>query len=173
VLSTQQVEDDRLANAELRQRYPQLKLAPEFRDPCEAKSFIAELDFFSGARMHACIAALSAGVPVVPLAYSRKFKGLLDGLEYPWLADGRELSTDEAFAYIVRAFEQRSSFVDALDRVQSNVDKLLGRYERYIGQLLGSSGPRAAPVSGIVQVASNLNAEPLAAAAPKPRAAAG
>jgi coenzyme F420 hydrogenase subunit beta len=181
VLSSQQVEDDRLAHADLKQRFPQLKVAPDFADPSEAKSFIAELDFFSGARMHACIAALSSGVPVVPLAYSRKFKGLLDGLEYPWLADGQAMSTDEAFSCIVRAFEQRGTLGESLDTVQHNIDRLLGRYESFLGRLFAIDA-QAAPRpperrSGIVQagrstngqVASNANAE----AAPKSRSAAG
>jgi coenzyme F420-reducing hydrogenase beta subunit/polysaccharide pyruvyl transferase WcaK-like protein len=174
VLSPLRAEDDRLANAQLLQRYPKLHVAPEFRDPREAKSFIADLDFFSGARMHACIAALSAGVPVVPLAYSRKFKGLLDALDYPWLADGRELSTDQAFSYIVHAFEQRTQLVDALDRVQSTTDMLLGRYESYIAQLLGSR-QRATPGqrSGLSRALESSDAERRSAAEPRARTVAG
>lgn len=63
-------------------------LAPRFNSPVEAKSFISGLDFFVGGRMHSCIAAFSAGVPVFPLAYSRKFNGLFkDTLSYPFLGD--------------------------------------------------------------------------------------
>lgn len=36
-----------------------------------------------GARMHACLNALSTGTPAIALAYSRKFKPLLDGLGWP------------------------------------------------------------------------------------------
>ena len=68
----------------LRARYPRAIVAPAFRTPVEAKSYIAGMDFFAGARMHACIAAVSSGVPVYPLAYSRKFNGLfVETLGYP------------------------------------------------------------------------------------------
>ena len=41
---------------------PGTVLAPRFSTPSEAKTYIAGLDFFMGARMHACIAAFSSGV---------------------------------------------------------------------------------------------------------------
>ncbi|MEI7786452.1 MAG: polysaccharide pyruvyl transferase family protein [Betaproteobacteria bacterium] len=56
------VDDDRVAIRALATEFPSVKLAPEFKSPSEAKSFIAGMDFVTGARMHACIAALSAGV---------------------------------------------------------------------------------------------------------------
>jgi polysaccharide pyruvyl transferase WcaK-like protein len=42
----------------------------------ETKWVIGQCDFFVGSRMHACIAALSQGIPAVGLAYSRKFAGV-------------------------------------------------------------------------------------------------
>jgi polysaccharide pyruvyl transferase WcaK-like protein len=44
----------------------------------EIKAFISELDWFTGTRMHATIAALSTGVPTTALAYSAKFRGVFD-----------------------------------------------------------------------------------------------
>lgn len=72
-------EDDYFAAAQLVKEFPGTVLAPAFDSPSDAKTYIATLDFFMGARMHACIAAFSAGVPVVPMAYSRKFAGLGHG----------------------------------------------------------------------------------------------
>ena len=69
------LEDDTAANAQLSEEFPGVVEAPRFTTPSEAKSYIAGLDFFMGARMHACIAAFSAGVPVVPMAYSRNSRG--------------------------------------------------------------------------------------------------
>lgn len=57
---------------------PKVKLAPLFLSPIDAKSYISALDLFIGARMHACIAAFSSGVPVLPMSYSRKFEGLFN-----------------------------------------------------------------------------------------------
>ena len=42
----------------------------------ELKHFIGQCEFFLGSRMHACIAALSQGIPAVGLAYSKKFSGV-------------------------------------------------------------------------------------------------
>lgn len=100
-------EDDTRASQKLAAEVPGLTLAPDFATPSEAKSFIAGLDFFMGARMHACIAALSSGVPVLPLAYSRKFAGLFGALGYGHTLDLRALSADD----ILKATET------ALDRL--------------------------------------------------------
>jgi len=43
---------------------------------CELKWYIAQCDWFSGARMHSTIAALSSGVPTAAIAYSPKVKGV-------------------------------------------------------------------------------------------------
>jgi polysaccharide pyruvyl transferase WcaK-like protein len=49
----------------------------------EMKALIGHCNFFSGSRMHACIAAISQFIPTVGLAYSPKFKGVFNsvGLE--------------------------------------------------------------------------------------------
>lgn len=39
--------------------------------------------------MHATIAATSSGVPVIPVAYSRKFNGLYDTLGYKYYIDAK------------------------------------------------------------------------------------
>ncbi len=54
-----------------------LQMISEEYDQHEMKYLIGQCDFFIGSRMHACIAALSQGVPAVGLAYSRKFLGVL------------------------------------------------------------------------------------------------
>ncbi|MDT0156348.1 polysaccharide pyruvyl transferase family protein [Microbacterium sp. ARD32] len=46
-----------------------------------------------GSRMHACLNALSVGVPAVPLAYSRKFAPLLNSVGW---TTGFDLRTDDA-----------------------------------------------------------------------------
>ena len=44
----------------------------------QLKYFLSRMSFFTGARMHACIGALSTGIPTVPQAYSYKFVGITD-----------------------------------------------------------------------------------------------
>jgi len=101
------VDDDRVASAQLAKEFPAVRMAPEFATPSEAKGFIAGMHFVTGARMHACIAALSAGVAVVPLAYSRKFNGLLASLGYPHLADGRADTLAQAHEKIMAGYNHR------------------------------------------------------------------
>jgi polysaccharide pyruvyl transferase WcaK-like protein len=42
-----------------------------------------------GSRMHACLNGISVGTPAVPLAYSRKFQPLLDGIGWENTVDLR------------------------------------------------------------------------------------
>jgi len=72
---------------ELHKQYSNTILAPKFVDPMDAKAYIAKLDAFIGARMHATIGAFSSGVPVIPVAYSRKFEGLYGLLGYDYCVD--------------------------------------------------------------------------------------
>lgn len=95
----------------------QMTLAPFFHTPIEAKDYIAGLDFFMGARMHATIAAFSAGVPVVPMAYSRKFNGLfVDTLAYNHIID---LKVDEESTILTKV-EKCFSLRDSLKQEIAN-----------------------------------------------------
>lgn len=89
-------EDDVRAARELQTEYPACLLAPAFNSPVDAKSWIHHLDAFIGSRMHATIAALTAGVPTIPAAYSRKFAGFFGNLGYPVVVDLTGTTTEEA-----------------------------------------------------------------------------
>lgn len=95
-------EDDVSAAEELRSLHPGATLAPRFQSPVEAKSHIAGLDVLVGSRMHATIAALTAGIPTVPAAYSRKFEGFFGSLGYPVVVDLVSSTTDEALEETLR-----------------------------------------------------------------------
>lgn len=87
---------------------PNLILAPLALGPIEIKSYIAGLDFFMGARMHATIGAFSAGVPVVPMAYSRKFNGLfIDTLSYNHMIDMKTMDNEDIVKVIKEAYANR------------------------------------------------------------------
>lgn len=113
VSSRRDVENDYAVCCDLAEEWRdsgRVTLAPLFLDPVAAKNYISGMDFFAGARMHAVIAAFSSGVPVVPMAYSRKFSGLFSGtLSYPCLCDMTLLDEDEAFAAVEHAFLQRDN----------------------------------------------------------------
>jgi polysaccharide pyruvyl transferase WcaK-like protein len=96
------------------------ELSPEYPDclgivrgPCdqhEIKYLIGSCDFFIGSRMHACIAAVSQGVPAVSLAYSDKFAGVMEAMGLASLvADLRTMKPDEVLQVVRSAFEERES----------------------------------------------------------------
>ena len=92
-------DNDKLAVDALHEIFPNTIIAPYFTTPMEAKSYISGMDLFIGARMHATIAAISAGVPVIPFSYSRKFEGLLSSLNYPYVVEGIKWDTQKAIEY--------------------------------------------------------------------------
>ena len=66
------IENDYEVSYEIWRKYnnPNLILAPFALGPIEIKSYIAGMDFFMGARMHATIGHFLLVVPVIPMAYS-------------------------------------------------------------------------------------------------------
>ena len=108
--SFRDVENDYGVCYDLCRKYsnPRLILSDFFLGPIEAKDYIAGLDFFMGARMHSTIAAFSSLVPVVPMAYSRKFNGLFKAtLHYDHVADLKIDTTKQILETIMSAFERR------------------------------------------------------------------
>ncbi|WP_103336436.1 polysaccharide pyruvyl transferase family protein [Pseudotabrizicola formosa] len=133
-------EDDYRASEALAAEFPGTILAPAFDSPSEAKSYIAGLDFFMGARMHACIAAFSSGVPVVPMAYSRKFEGLFGSLGYTRTVDCTSESATVIEDKIMAAYEARADLaVEASAALVLGREKLLA-YEQGLEHLLERAG---------------------------------
>jgi len=99
-------------------------LAPLFFSPIEAKSYIAGMEFFMGARMHAAIGAFSSGTAVLPLSYSRKFNGLfVDTLQYTAMGDMKVDNNDEILSKIKWAFAERVSLKNTIDQRLSTIVK--------------------------------------------------
>lgn len=116
------VENDYAVSFDLQKEYnnPNLILSPLFLSPVDAKDYISGMDFFMGARMHSTIAAFSSGVPVIPMAYSRKFNGLfIDTLSYNHMADLKTDTSNEVLDKIKDAFANRSLLKEEID-VQNN-----------------------------------------------------
>lgn len=123
------VENDQKAADDLQKEFPDLIVAPSFCDPSEAKSYIAGLDFFAGARMHACIAAFSTGVPVVPMAYSRKFEGLFGTLGYKRTVDCTTETSETIIGAVMDGFEARATLAEEIKPALAQGLEKLGRYE--------------------------------------------
>jgi polysaccharide pyruvyl transferase WcaK-like protein len=73
----------------------------------EARAQLASARLVIGARMHACLNAISVGVPAVAWAYSRKFKPLLEDLGWYAVADLREPERVVAQTQALLAHEDR------------------------------------------------------------------
>lgn len=79
-------------------------------DQHELKGIIGRCDFFVGSRMHACIAALSQGVPTVGVAYSPKFAGVFETVgASEWVVDGRTTPPEEALERVRALFGAREA----------------------------------------------------------------
>jgi polysaccharide pyruvyl transferase WcaK-like protein len=74
----------------------------------QLKYVIGRCDFFTGARMHACIGAISQCVPTVPLAYSDKFAGMMEAIGFGDLvADPRRMNAEEILQILNQVYEKR------------------------------------------------------------------
>lgn len=119
--------DDYALALDLQKKYgcEKIKVSPFFKDPIQAKSFISGLDFFIGSRMHACIAAFSSGVPVIPLAYSRKFCGLfVNTIGYQNVINLYDVSSlEEIILTLTRGIDNRYILKDEIDERMKEVKK--------------------------------------------------
>ncbi|WP_415184226.1 polysaccharide pyruvyl transferase family protein [Phaeovulum sp.] len=138
------VEDDHRTNMALAKEFPSVILAPKFSDPIAAKGYISGLDFFAGGRMHACIAAFSSGVPVLPMAYSRKFAGLFGAIGYTPLVDCTTDNTEQIVAAFGEALTRRQAIADEMAQCLARGLMRLDLYETaLVDQLRVASAKQA------------------------------
>lgn len=107
-------ESDNEACEKIKKEYPSVHYKEIFEGPIEAKSFIANLDLLIGSRMHSTIAAISSGVPVLPLSYSRKFEGLFGSIDYKECINLKEDNKEGVLNKI-------RDFVNSIDTIHENV----------------------------------------------------
>lgn len=122
-------DNDYCASVLMKKKFPELEIAPVFKNPIEAKSYISTLDMFIGSRMHAVIAALSSGVPSIPIAYSRKFMGVFEPLGYTVTLDARKLDEDQIVEKVKEYITNNLELKRQCDNVQNKANELLGAYE--------------------------------------------
>jgi polysaccharide pyruvyl transferase WcaK-like protein len=105
---------------------------PPLFDERQIKYFIGKCEFFTGARMHSCIAALSQCVPTAAMAYSDKFAGVLKsaGMQDA-IADLRTLSIDQAIEHLSSLYDLRTSLRSRLEsKIPLIKAQVLGLLER-------------------------------------------
>ena len=116
------VESDQDASRLLRESLPtalqaRVRIVAAEYDHHEIKGVIGATDFFIGSRMHACIAALSQGVPCVGVAYSMKFEGVFESVGMgEWVVDGRSVENAQAVVRILELYRRRNDVRDGLAR---------------------------------------------------------
>lgn len=116
------VESDPEASRKLRDSLPvelrsRIRIVAREYDQHEIKGVIGQCDFFIGSRMHACIAALSQGIPCVGVAYSMKFSGVFDSVGMgEWVVDGRTVENTAAVEQILRLYARRDQVRQTLGR---------------------------------------------------------
>ena len=108
-------ESDGAICKKIQKKYPAMKIISGINTPMEMKGYLAAMDVFIGARMHATIGAFSSGVATIPVSYSRKFEGLYDSLEYDFLVHAQTDSTDAAVKKTLEYIRQYSELKKAVE----------------------------------------------------------
>jgi colanic acid/amylovoran biosynthesis protein len=99
----------------------------------EIKWIIGQCDIFVGARMHACIAALSQCIPAVGLAYSRKFRGVFGSIRMEKLViDLRDHDTQSVVNEITKIYQSR-------DEIRQQLEKIIPEARRDVLNLFDTS----------------------------------
>lgn len=105
----------------------------------EVKWVIGRTHFFIGARMHACIGALSQGIPTVGLGYSDKFLGVFEsaGIDDA-VVDLRRHDAEAVSTQVLRLFERRH---DTAARLNADMPAVRQQVRRAFRQMASSTAP--------------------------------
>lgn len=98
----------------------------------DIKAIIGKCDFFIGSRMHSCIAALSQEIPTVGVAYSKKFIGVFNSLDFDeYVVDARKLDMQESLDKTLHCFQERNRAAAELkgkmDKIKSQVNQVFDK----------------------------------------------
>lgn len=116
------------------QHKTRLHLVSREYDQYDLKGIIGLCDFFVGSRMHACIAALSQGIPTVGIAYSQKFKGIFQsaGVEN-MVIDARVVDAETAILTACRFWQNRDNIKGELQhRVEANINRVRSTFQELL-----------------------------------------
>lgn len=101
----------------------------------ELKWVIGKCEWFCGTRMHACIGAISQGVPAAAIAYSDKTIGVFETAGVgDCVIDPRVLNKGETIEAILEAFQNRA---DARERLSERLPSLHEQLDQFFCTLNG------------------------------------
>jgi polysaccharide pyruvyl transferase WcaK-like protein len=120
-------------------------VVPDSLTGCEFKWLIARSDWFCGTRMHACIAALSSGVPTAAVAYSDKTLGVFETCgQGGEVVDPRVCGTDEVVERLWDSYTRRDAVRGSLARhlpaVLSKANEQMNIIAAYCLEVAGRKG---------------------------------
>jgi polysaccharide pyruvyl transferase WcaK-like protein len=106
----------------------------------DARRTIAGSGLLHGARMHACINALTVGIPCVPWAYSRKFEPLFSSLGWSYGIDLRRSSEDMIGAIVCQEQRLQGAWEGQVRTVERVAQRRLDSAVGVLRQLGGGDG---------------------------------
>ena len=125
----QNIENDMTAINEIKEMFDNIVVAPRFTNPIEAKDYIATMELFIGSRMHATIAGDSTKVPTIAFSYSRKFEGLYESIDYPYVINAKELCTEESI-------EKTKEYINSKEQMQRDLEKTSEKIDKRVNELI-------------------------------------
>ena len=108
--------------------FPNSIVIDDINSPIDAKNYISAMDVVIAARMHATIAGVSSGVATIPVAYSRKFRGLYDSIGYDYVLDLKALDTYQAVEQTMGWIDNYKKLTESAMQSKENVDKKLDAF---------------------------------------------
>lgn len=100
------------------------------------KIILQGMDILIGARMHATIGAFSAGVAVIPFAYSRKFQGLFNSLEYQYIIDAKSITTETAVENTLEWIKEEKILKDNMKMGKQLIEKKIQIFKDELSNLM-------------------------------------
>lgn len=104
----------------------------------QLKAFISRCDLLIASRMHAAIAALSSGVPVIGIGYSHKMKGVLSLMDYSYVIDIKTLDRDLK-PLIADIMKNKENIKKSLIAKREKVEHLALRPAKIVAGLLSAN----------------------------------
>ena len=103
-------------------------------DQSEIKGIIGSCDFFIGSRMHACIAALSQGIPTVGIAYSHKFIGVFDSIgSGETVIDARALDMAAVIQKVMTSFKNHKTLsAETKETIAAAQQKIMATFKELL-----------------------------------------
>lgn len=130
-------DNDLVACDELEKMYgSNIVIHRNFETPMDAKGIIAQMDIFTGARMHATIAGVSSGVATIPFSYSRKFEGLYNSIDYPYVISGLHSSTEQAIRDTLAYIKDYRTLTESARKSQSVAHNSICEYKETLSEIL-------------------------------------